>query len=517
MLVTLSLVRAWASTEAALRSTLRRRIARADALADALATGRHPTRAELRAWVVGDDATQLAFPELTSDPVEHDVRRLLDAVRTHAAASRGLLAVVASGAGAIDDARSEIIRDIRRRHAGERIVLFSQFADSVHAMFTRLRADGGVASVTANGAWIASGPLTRTQALNRFAPQATSSATPSRAESIELLIATDLLSEGLNLQDASVVIHLDLPWTAARLNQRLGRVWRLGSSHAQVHEYALAPPASADAILQLTAHLKRKAGTAWTTVGESISALLGSPARDAPRAEPDRISASEEVRRVLERWTSATDSHDDTSSPVARPFSSVTCITSVRANVGGWIAAIGNDEDVRLVVGRDGTPVSSEPRCVLELVRLADGQPCAASPTRVSRAQNEIDRYLDATRAARSAGIADVGSRTRAAVASRIARLAGHAPPHRRSSVTRLAAEARHVVARSRSAGAERLLAALVTPDSGMDGADAAETWLERIIDAGTAAPPNEPPGEEPRERLLALILLVPTEAIKPG
>ena len=49
---------------------------------------------------------------------------------------------------------------------------------------------------------------------------------------VDLLIATDLLSEGLNLQDASVVVHLDLPWTAARLTQRIGRVWRVGAGGA---------------------------------------------------------------------------------------------------------------------------------------------------------------------------------------------------------------------------------------------------------------------------------------------
>ena len=46
-----------------------------------------------------------------------------------------------------------------------------------------------------------------------------------------LLLTTDLASEGVNLQDASVVVHLDLPWTAARLEQRVGRVARLASAH----------------------------------------------------------------------------------------------------------------------------------------------------------------------------------------------------------------------------------------------------------------------------------------------
>ena len=154
--------------------------------------------------------------------------------------------------------------------------MFSQFADTVREVFARLRPDGGVASVTANGALVAGGPLTRSQVLGRFAPVASYSRVPSRAEAIEVLIATDLLSEGLNLQDAAVVVHLDLPWTAARLTQRLGRVWRIGSQHARVHEYAIAPPAAADRLVRIVQVLTRKAGAAWSVIGEPFLPLLAS-------------------------------------------------------------------------------------------------------------------------------------------------------------------------------------------------------------------------------------------------
>ena len=85
VLVTFSLVRAWASTDGALRSALRRRIARAQSLADALDAGRYPSRAELLSWVVGEDATQLAFPELMSDASTGNLLQFREAVRNHVA------------------------------------------------------------------------------------------------------------------------------------------------------------------------------------------------------------------------------------------------------------------------------------------------------------------------------------------------------------------------------------------------------------------------------------------------
>ena len=118
----------------------------------------------------------------------------------------------------------ELLAGIRREHLGIPIVAFSQYAETVTAMFRELRREAGVAVLTARGARVAGGSLSRREAISRFAPRASGVRAPREAERIDLLLATDLLSEGVNLQDAGVVVHLDLPWTAARLEQRLGRV-----------------------------------------------------------------------------------------------------------------------------------------------------------------------------------------------------------------------------------------------------------------------------------------------------
>jgi superfamily II DNA or RNA helicase len=501
-LVTLSLVRSWASTEAALRSALRRRIAKADALTDALSSGRYPSRAELRAWVVGDDATQLAFPELVVESVDGNTRALLEAVRRHADGARHALATTVRGDGDVDRQRAGIIREIRDRHRGERIVVFSQYAESVHEMFTRLRHDGGVAAVTANGATVAGGPLTRTQALDRFAPVASGARTPSRAEAIELLIATDLLSEGLNLQDASVVIHLDLPWTAARLTQRMGRVWRIASPHAKVHEYAIAPPAPAEDLLHLTQVLTQKAAAAWSSIGESLAPLLASTRSAPPQPPLDRAAAEEAVRRTLRAWIDTDEESAGDATILA---------VGVHARSDGWLAAIVNASGAQLIACRTGEHPSSDPRVVAPIAQQATGAPCVAAPARVDRALADLDAYLEAARAAADVGVSAVGSHARAVAASRISALAAAAPAHRRVATARLAARARVSVARSRSAGAERLLAALVasrTPDD--DAAGAAETWLERVVAATESSTPNaEPvPSAEP-PRVVALVVLV--------
>ena len=520
-LIALSLVRTWASTEAALRAALLRRIARASALADALGTGRYPTRSELLSWVVGEDATQLAFPELVVATFAGDWKQLIDAVERHIGGVRRALSVISARADGVDDRRCAILRDIRAQHPGEHIVVFSQFADSVRAMFARLRGDGRVAAVTAGGADVAGGPLTRSEVLARFAPRSTGgprAGRPRAAEEIDLLIATDLLSEGLNLQDASVVVHLDLPWTAARLTQRLGRVWRLGSSHARVHEYALGPPAPAEQLLRTTEILMAKAGAASRAIGDAITPLLAQRRQGASssdgKAETDPTTAREQLRRLMDGWASAPSvdaARGSTRSRASHDEPPPPHVASVRATLDGWIAAVTVAGVAQIVAARSDDQATTDPSIVLEVARAAEGRSCIAAPSRVARALRAIEAHAAAQRAARDAGLALPGSRAHAMASTRISAVAAAAPAHRRAAVSRLAARARQTVAASRTAGAERLLTALLSDRSPLAADEPAEAWLSRVIELGSAPTPNAAP--EPAESgawtVHALLLLV--------
>jgi len=94
--------------------------------------------------------------------------------------------------------------------------------------------------------------------LRAFAPVAQGAPPPPPTLTTDLLIATDLLSEGLNLQDAERVVHYDVPWSPARLAQRVGRVDRLGSPHAGIASVTFLPPEPLAAALALEERLAAK-------------------------------------------------------------------------------------------------------------------------------------------------------------------------------------------------------------------------------------------------------------------
>jgi superfamily II DNA or RNA helicase len=73
------------------------------------------------------------------------------------------------------------------------------------------------------------------------------------------LVVTDVAAEGLDLQRAGRIVHYDLPWTPMRLEQREGRAVRLGSRHSEVEVVRFAPPASLEGRLRLEETLARKA------------------------------------------------------------------------------------------------------------------------------------------------------------------------------------------------------------------------------------------------------------------
>ena len=264
-LIRLGLLRAWCSSDAALEHALRRRVLRGEALRQALQSGRHPTQRELQTWILGEAEVQLAFPELL---VQAQVEQgpLTEVLETHVSALRAILDEQ-QHRRANDVLRAAALRRIVHQHPGIPLVAFSQYASTVHALFRALSDIAGVAVVSGQQARIASGRISRLDALHAFAPRAHGKPPPTAHQRINILLTTDLLAEGVNLQDAGVVVHLDLPWTSALLTQREGRCARIGSLHDVVHVYAMQPPPDVERVLRQERRIRLKRALARKLVG----------------------------------------------------------------------------------------------------------------------------------------------------------------------------------------------------------------------------------------------------------
>jgi hypothetical protein len=83
----------------------------------------------------------------------------------------------------------------------------------------------------------------------------------------DVLFATDVLSEGVNLQQAGHIISVDLPWNPMRLVQRHGRIDRIGSHHKYIEIDCFFPAADLDRLLKLEERLQRKVAYANAAIG----------------------------------------------------------------------------------------------------------------------------------------------------------------------------------------------------------------------------------------------------------
>ncbi len=495
VLRTIGLVRAWASSGAALRATIRRRRRIAAAIEQSTGEGLVPTRRELSAWQGGDDAIQLAFaPVLVSGAADATrIADLLDAVsREHAALAR--LDRVIAGRADADDARARVLLGICAAHPGERVLAFTELASTAHAYFARLRNAPGVGLLTASDARIASGRLARDALLSRFAPRARGVAAPAERECVSLLITTDLLSEGVNLQDASVVVHLDLPWNPARLAQRVGRVRRPGG-FPTVHAYLVAPPARADLLLDVEQRLRRKLAETVGTIGAGIQIMphLASDSVSQP-ADVGRAALLGETAERVAGWRRRAGSR------VSR-HQLRAMVAGVECAERGWLAAL---DDGRLLASMSDAPADTD-RSVARAVSLCEGAPRALASREASEMLVRCERWLTAERVAHESGSAPVTLALDVELDRRIARALERAPRHLRPAIASLASRLVAGLGASRSLGAERALRHLL--DASVP--DANWGWLQLAVEV-VSARASERDGEKRGAHIVAVISLGP-------
>jgi hypothetical protein len=173
---------------------------------------------------------------------------------------------------------------------GQRLLVFSYFKDTASYLYQQLITDTAwLTQMQVNGKTPVIELLTgatpskqREEKVKRFAPKANSQSDEELAallqNPIDILICTDVLSEGQNLQDAGVLVNYDLHWNPVRMIQRAGRIDRLGTDYEQLFIYNCFPEQGLEDLLGLVRRLQhhiatidREVGLDGSVLGETIS------------------------------------------------------------------------------------------------------------------------------------------------------------------------------------------------------------------------------------------------------
>lgn len=229
------------------------------------------------------------------------------------------LKAIASAARAVD-ARGVSTGDRRK------VIVFSTFSDTVVALHEDVTASigaslegsplsdyrgrlappilGAYASTKKRGESGGVDQGGRASTIAGFAPRTAGelndAGEPTHADEYDILITTDVLAEGVNLQQAAQIINYDLPWNPMRIVQRHGRVDRIGSQHESVDLGLFFPSERLDVLLGLEHTLERKLAQAEAAVGAG-EVLPGRKGREvvlADVASPDEIV--EQIEELVE-------------------------------------------------------------------------------------------------------------------------------------------------------------------------------------------------------------------------
>ena len=215
------------------------------------------------------DATEDARHELESlpilDPQQYDLRRLHESLQRDVEALTEVWHLIRN-IKPEQDAKLATLKTLLSQHLkGEKVIVFSYYRDTARYIHRELAGEQGEKFREEAGNPVircmdgGTPPKDRRRLIEAFAPRSNGREELIGSEKeVDILISTDVLSEGQNLQDCGILVNYDLHWNPTRMVQRAGRIDRIGSEFPQLWVYNMFPEAGLERLLKLVESLSRK-------------------------------------------------------------------------------------------------------------------------------------------------------------------------------------------------------------------------------------------------------------------
>lgn len=211
-----------------------------------------------------------------------------------------------------DDRQLNALCDlITQKHQKEKMLVFTQFADTAQYLTEHLKQRGITHLECVTG-----DHESPTALAHRFSPRSNQKNEIVKTDQeIRVLISTDVLSEGQNLQDAHIILNYDLPWAIIRLIQRAGRVDRIGQKAEKILCYSFLPEDGIERIIRLRERLTQRIKENAHVVGSDETFFEGDPVNleDLYNEKAGLLDGEEDETEVdlasiaYQIWKNATD------------------------------------------------------------------------------------------------------------------------------------------------------------------------------------------------------------------
>jgi helicase-like protein/SNF2 domain-containing protein len=352
-LMRLQLLKRLESSVVAFTGSLRRHARLCALLLDALRAGRWIAPATLRSLVSGQETDlQLPLESILTDtlPRECDANALRAALQADRELLRECLRMLRQPSSQPDPKLAALRTALDAQTC--RALVFTQYRDTAIYLWKQLSRHVRTGLVHGAEARLGKERAARSTVIGYFAPAANGIRPPPDRLRLDVLITTDVLAEGLNLQDANVVVNYDIPWNPVTLMQRIGRLDRLGSPHAAVQTFYFVPDRGLDELLGLMDRVERKLQLIERTVG-SDGAVLDGRSTHSPRAfvaalqgqaAPRALADGAVVESLRARWLRERNVQNVDARPVT---------AALPANEHAWVLVVHDGTRLRLLVATD--------------------------------------------------------------------------------------------------------------------------------------------------------------------
>lgn len=279
-----------------------------------------------------------------------------------------------------DEKLNELQQLIEGEHKDDKMIVFTQYSDTARYIYNQLRKRGVEAIDYATGD--SDNP---TAIVERFSPVSNEKPDLPKSEQTRVLIATDVLSEGQNLQDAHVIVNFDLPWAIIRLIQRAGRVDRIGQTSDLIDCYSFFPAEGVEKVIKLRSRLNDRINENANIVGSDEVFFEGNEQNlrdmfneksgvldDDDDAEVDLSSQAYQI------WKSATDARPELKQIIPNLqnmiYSTRTTDDPLQEGVITY-ARTANDFDILTWLNRDGEFITQSQKRILDALRCSADTP----------------------------------------------------------------------------------------------------------------------------------------------
>lgn len=269
---------------------------------------------------------------------------------------------------------------LNKLHKNDKVLVFSQYSDTANYIYRQLRKRGFKQIDRATGA--SNNP---TSIAEHFSPKSNHADIPADSE-LRVLVATDVLSEGQNLQDAHVIVNYDLPWAIIRLIQRAGRVDRIGQKADTIFCYSFFPADGVENIIRLRKRLNDRINENANIVGSDEVFFEGNEQnlRDMYNEKNGSLDDDDDndvdlASQAFQIWKNATDANPKLKQIIPQLSNIVYATKKAESPLqDGVITYIKthNDYDVLSWYNSKGEMISQSQKKILQAMACAANEPC---------------------------------------------------------------------------------------------------------------------------------------------